>query len=67
MTDKRMTNTRMARTRRGEGRVIAGVASGIADHLGWSRGLVRVAFLVFALVGVGEVVYIALWILMPKA
>jgi phage shock protein PspC (stress-responsive transcriptional regulator) len=48
------------------GRVIAGVCAGIADHYGWSLGMVRLLFVLFGLFGAGELVYIALWILMPK-
>jgi phage shock protein C len=46
--------------------MIAGVCAGLADYLGWSRGLLRLGFLIFAIVGVGELVYVILWILMPK-
>jgi phage shock protein PspC (stress-responsive transcriptional regulator) len=56
--------TAMVRPKRG--RVIAGVCAGIADHYGWSRGTVRLLFVLFGLFGAGELVYIALWILMPK-
>lgn len=48
------------------GRVIAGVCAGLADHYGWSRGLVRFLFVLFGLFGAGEIAYIILWILMPK-
>jgi phage shock protein PspC (stress-responsive transcriptional regulator) len=48
-------------------RVIAGVCAGIARHYGWSRSLVRLGFLVSCLLpGPQVVLYIALWILMPK-
>jgi phage shock protein PspC (stress-responsive transcriptional regulator) len=49
-----------------KGAVIAGVCAAVADRLGLSRGLVRLAFVIFGLFGVGEVVYIVLWILIPK-
>ncbi len=49
------------------GKIIAGVCAGLADRLGLSRGLVRIVFVIFGLVGAGEIVYIALWILVPKA
>lgn len=55
---------RLVRPRRGKW--IAGVCAGIADRFGISRGLVRLLFVIFGLVGAGEIVYIALWILMPK-
>ncbi|RBY91373.1 PspC domain-containing protein [Blastococcus sp. TF02A-30] len=49
------------------GKVIAGVCAAVADRLGLSRTLVRVGFVLFGLFGVGELAYIALWILIPKA
>ena len=48
------------------GRVIAGVCAGVADRFGISRTLVRLGFIVFGLVGAGEIAYIALWIVMPS-
>ena len=48
------------------GTVIAGVCAAVADRLGVSRGVVRLGFVLFGLFGVGELVYIALWILVPK-
>lgn len=50
-----------------KGKVIAGVCAGLADRFGLSRGLVRLVFVVFGITGAGELVYIVLWILMPKA
>lgn len=49
-----------------EGKWIAGVCAGVADRFGLSRGLVRVVFLIFGLVGAGELAYIVLWIFIPK-
>ena len=46
---------------------IAGVCSGLANRFGVSAGLVRLVFVIFGLVGAGEIAYIVLWILMPKA
>ena len=48
------------------GKVIAGVCAGIADRVGLPRWLVRLGFVLFGLFGVGELVYIVMWILMPK-
>lgn len=48
------------------GRMIAGVCAGVADHYGWSRSTVRLLFVLFGLFGAGELVYIVLWIVMPK-
>lgn len=54
-------------TRPRTGRIIAGVCAGIADHYGWSVRTVRLLFVLFGLFGAGELVYIILWIVMPKA
>lgn len=47
--------------------MIAGVCAAVADRFGISRTAVRIAFVIFGLVGAGELVYIALWILVPSA
>jgi phage shock protein C len=47
-------------------RVIAGVCAALANRFGLSRALVRVGFVLFGLFGVGEIVYIVLWVLIPK-
>ncbi|WP_338749665.1 PspC domain-containing protein [Janibacter alittae] len=49
------------------GKWIAGVCAGLADRFGLPRFLVRLGFVIFGIVGVGELVYIGLWILMPKS
>ncbi|NEA31637.1 ATP-binding protein [Streptomyces sp. SID13031] len=52
--------------RRTDGRVLSGVAGGIADHLNVSDTLVRLVFIgatVFG--GFGVLIYAALWFLMP--
>ena len=59
------TKSKLLRARRGK--VIAGVCRGIADFFGISVGWVRIAFLLFGMVGAGEIVYIILWIVLPKA
>ena len=60
-----MASTSLVRPRRG--RVLAGVCAGIARRYGWSPWLVRLAFLVSCLLpGPQVVLYIALWILMPR-
>jgi phage shock protein PspC (stress-responsive transcriptional regulator) len=61
-----MATGRLTRPRRGQGRVIAGVCAGIAQHYGWSRRMVRLVFVLFGLFGAGELVYVVLWVLMPK-
>lgn len=49
-----------------QGKIIAGVCAGLADRFGISRGLVRLGFIIFGLVGAGEIAYIVAWIIMPK-
>jgi phage shock protein C len=61
-----MTTT-LQRPVRGQGRVIAGVCAGVADRFGISRTLVRFGFVIFGLVGAGELAYIVLWVLVPSA
>ncbi len=56
----------LTRPARGDGRVIAGVAAAVADGLGLPVLLVRVLFLLAGLVGAGEIVYLVLWVLLPK-
>ena len=59
-----MATHRLTRAR--NGRVIAGVCAGIAEHYGWSRGTVRLLFVLFGLFGAGELAYIVLWVVMPR-
>lgn len=57
---------RLDRPRRGQGRILAGVCGGIAQHYGFSPFLVRLLFVIFAFTGASEVAYLVLWIVMPK-
>ena len=50
-----------------QGKVIAGVCAGLAARFGLPTILVRIGFLIFGLIGAGELVYIGLWIATPKA
>ena len=43
------------------------MCAGLADRFGLPRWMVRLAFVVFGLVGAGELAYIILWIVIPKA
>ncbi|HSS08545.1 MAG TPA: PspC domain-containing protein [Acidimicrobiales bacterium] len=53
-------------TRAREGRVIAGVAAGIARKRHWDPFLIRCAFVVLALAGgSGLVLYVAAWLFLP--
>jgi phage shock protein PspC (stress-responsive transcriptional regulator) len=50
--------------------IIAGVCGGIAEWLGWSPTLVRLLYIVGSILSIafpGIIVYIILWVVMPKA
>lgn len=50
-------------------RVIAGVCGGIAEWLGWDPTVVRIAYVLVSIFSVafpGILVYLVLWILMPR-
>lgn len=59
-----MSISELTRPRRG--RWIAGVCAALAERFGVSKALVRLGFVLFGLFGVGEIAYIALWIIIPK-
>lgn len=51
-------------------RMIAGVCGGIAEWLGWDPTLVRVLYVIVSVASAafpGVLVYIVLWLLMPKS
>jgi len=60
-----VADRRLERSR--TGRKLAGVCAGLADYTGIDVTLIRVAFAIFAVTGIGELVYIVLWIFAPKA
>ncbi|MDG5767349.1 PspC domain-containing protein [Balneolales bacterium ANBcel1] len=49
--------------------ILLGVCGGIAEYLGWDATLVRIIFVVAAILGVGSFVllYLILAIIMPRA
>jgi phage shock protein PspC (stress-responsive transcriptional regulator) len=50
-------------------RIIAGVCGGIAEWLGWDPTLVRILYVLVSIVSVafpGILIYILLWIIMPR-
>jgi phage shock protein C len=54
-------------TRPRHGAVIAGVCAGLAERFGWSPFAVRMAFLLSCLLpGPQFVVYLVLWVIMPR-
>jgi phage shock protein C len=53
-------------TRPRRGKIIAGVCAALSERFGLPKFLVRLGFLLFGLFGIGEIAYIALWIIIPK-
>ena len=49
-----------------QGKMIAGVCTGLADFYGFNVTHVRLLFVIFGLFGPGEVAYIIIWVLAPK-
>jgi phage shock protein C len=50
-------------------RIIAGVCGGIAEWLGWDPTLVRILYVLVSIVSVafpGILIYILLWIIIPR-
>lgn len=50
--------------------MIAGVCGGIAEWLGWDPTIVRITYVLFSILSVafpGIIVYLILWVVMPKA
>ena len=53
-----------------EHKMIAGVCGGLADWLGWDSTVVRILYVLVSILLAafpGILVYLVLWILMPKA
>ncbi len=51
-------------------RMIAGVCGGLAEWLGWSPGWVRLLYILISILSVafpGIIVYIILWVVVPKS
>ena len=51
-----------------ENKVIAGVCAGLAEWLGWKASTVRILFVVGSFLPVipGFVVYLILWVIVPR-
>ena len=59
-----MSTRQLARSR--TNRIFAGVSGGIANYTGLDSGLVRlITFAVVAFTGIGPLLYIAAWVLLP--
>lgn len=51
-----------------DGRMIAGVCTGLAQYFNVDPTLVRIIFVILGLLGLGGVVlYLILWLIMPRA
>jgi phage shock protein C len=48
------------------GKILAGVCAALSDRFGVPTFLVRLGFVLFGLFGIGEIAYIALWLIIPK-
>lgn len=60
----------MALLRSRKHKMIAGVCGGLAEWLGWDPTVVRVLYVLVSMLSVafpGILVYVVLWIVMPKA
>ncbi len=54
---------------RSNDKIIAGVCAGIADYFGWDPTIVRIGYLLLSILSAGfpgVLVYIILWIVMPR-
>jgi len=63
-----MTNGSPKKLRRSDDKMLAGVCGGIAEHLGWPAGRVRLTFVIVSILSAafpGALVYLVLWFLMP--
>ena len=64
-----MTEGRSKLHRSSSNRIIAGVCGGMAEWLGWNPTTFRVLYVVVSILSVafpGILVYLILWIVMPK-
>ncbi|MDQ4025298.1 MAG: PspC domain-containing protein, partial [Actinomycetota bacterium] len=65
MADREQATRRLVR--RTDDKIVAGVCSGLAEHLGVDPLLVRIGFVALALTGGGVLAYLAAWALIPAA
>lgn len=65
-----MTPTESKLRRSSTNRIIAGVCGGLAEWLGWNPTAVRVLYVIVSILSAafpGVLVYLILWLVMPKA
>jgi phage shock protein PspC (stress-responsive transcriptional regulator) len=58
-----------ALVRSNRNKILGGVCGGIANWLGWDPTLVRILYVLISILSVafpGTVVYVILWLVMPK-
>lgn len=65
--DRFFTTLRRSPVTRSQDRVVAGVSAGVAERLGVSTAIVRIATVVLAIFGPAVVVYLAAWLLLPDS
>jgi len=67
MADMSNSNGSKRLVRRLDGRMVAGVCSGIADYFGVDVNLVRLGFIVTTFIGfIGILAYLAAWVILPE-
>ena len=67
MADMSNSNGSKRLVRRLDGRMVAGVCSGIADYIGVDVNLVRLGFVVASFIGfIGVLAYLAAWVILPE-
>lgn len=67
MADMSNSNGSKRLVRKLDGRMVAGVCSGIADFYGFDVNLIRLAFVVATFFGfVGILAYLAAWVILPE-
>ena len=65
--DRFFTTLRRSPVTRSRQRVVGGVCAGVAERLGVSTAVVRVATVVLALLGPALAIYLAAWLLLPDS
>ncbi len=67
MADMSNSNGSKRLVRSRDGRMVAGVCSGIADYFGVDVNLVRLGFIVATFIGfIGILAYLAAWVILPE-
>jgi phage shock protein C len=59
-------NSKTRLTRSTDDKIIAGVCGGLADYFGIDSTIVRLVFVIAVLSGVSPIIYLILWLVMPR-